>query len=147
MGYIDGVPFSVGLALQNGLAVYVDDFVAAQAFEAEGQFALGGVGIDNHHVCYGCFMLRNAFEVAVFKDVVTDIDELATIVGGLPAIAEGTVCKWVPSVVRLWMIGHEDMVDDAGFVVDIGYTVGDLSIGMLLALFAVARCIENPVDA
>ena len=134
--------FSVGLTLQDGFAVHVDDFIAVQAFEAEGQFALGGVGIDNHHVCDGCFMLRNALESTIFKDVVTDIDELAAIVGSFPSITEGTVGELIPSVVRLWMIGHEDMFDGAGFIVAIGHAVGDLSIGMLLTLLAVAVGIE-----
>ena len=132
------MPFPVGLTMQDGFAVHIDDFIAAQAFEVEGQFSLSGVGVYNHHVCDGCYMLRNALEVAIFKDVVTDIDKLPAVVGSLPGITQGTVGELIPSVVRLWMIGHEDMVDGAGFVVAIGHTVGDLSVGAFLALFAVA---------
>ena len=86
--------------------------------------------------------MRNALESTIFKDVVTDIDELAAIVGSFPSITEGTVGELIPSVVRLWMIGHEDMFDGAGFIVAIGHAVGDLSIGMLLTLLAVAVGIE-----
>ena len=136
------MPFFVGLTLHDGFAVHIDDFIAAQAFEAEGQFALGRVGVNDHHVCDGHFMLRDALESTVFKDVIADIDELAAVVCSFPSITEGTVGKLIPSVVRLWMIGHEDMVDGAGIVVDIGHAVGDLSIGMLLALLAVAVGIE-----
>ena len=136
------MPFSVGLTLQDGFAVHIDDFIAAQAFEAEGQFSLSGVGIYNHHVCDGCFMLRNALEDTIFEDVVTDIDKLASIVGSLPSITEGTVGELIPSVVRLWMIGHEDMVDGAGFVVNIAHAVNYQSVDVFLALYAVAVGIE-----
>ena len=136
------MPFPVGLTLQDVFAVHIDDFIAAQAFKVEGHFSLSGVGIDNHLVCDGCFMLRNALEVAIFKDVVTDVDKLPAVVGSFPSITERTVGELIPSVVRLWMIGHEDMVDGAGFVVAIGHAVGDLSVGVFLALYAVAVGIE-----
>ena len=136
------MPFPIGLTLHDGFPVHIDDFIAAQAFEAEGHFSLGGVGIYNHYVCDGCFMLRNALEVAIFKYVVTDIDELAAVVGSFPSITEGTVGKLIPSVVRLWMIGHEHMVDGAGFVVNIALAIYYQSVGVFLALYAVAVGIE-----
>jgi len=87
-------------------------------------------------------MLRNALEVAIFKDVVTDIDKLPTVVGSLPGITQGTVGELIPGVVRLWMIGHEDMVDGAGFVVNIALAIYYQSVGVFLALYAVAVGIE-----
>ena len=136
------MPFPVGLTLQDGFAVHIDDFIAAQAFEVEGQFSFSGVGIYNHHLCDGCFMLRNALEVAIFKDVVTDIDKLTSVVGSLPGITKRAVGELVPSVVGFWMIGHEDMVDGAGFVVNIAHAVNYQSVGVFLALYAVAVGIE-----
>ena len=86
--------------------------------------------------------MKYAFEGAVFKDVVTDINELSTVVGSLPSITEWTVGEWIPSVVGLGMIGQEHMVDGAGFVISVCHAFGDLSVGVFLALYAVAIGVE-----
>ena len=139
--------FSVGLTLHDGLAVHVDDFISAQTFEVEGHFALGGVGINDHHVHDGHVILRDAFEGTVFKEVIADIDELTDIIGSFPGVAERSVGKFVPVIGRLRMIGHEHTVNGAGLIVGVVHAIDDLVVGEFFTTQAVAIGIKDSFNA